>query len=45
MGTTTIAGSETTALSTAWLLHHLAQNPSVYSRAHTEVLVALKPRV
>ena len=41
MGAATLAGSETTALTIAWLLHHLAQDPPTYSRARTEVLVAL----
>ena len=38
MGAATLAGSETTALATAWLLHLLAGDPPAYARARAEVI-------
>ena len=38
MGAATLAGSETTALATAWLLHLLAGDPAAYARARAEVI-------
>eukprot|EP00290_Baffinella_frigidus_P014091 CAMPEP_0180163582 /NCGR_PEP_ID=MMETSP0986-20121125/29875_1 /TAXON_ID=697907 /ORGANISM="non described non described, Strain CCMP2293" /LENGTH=520 /DNA_ID=CAMNT_0022114225 /DNA_START=28 /DNA_END=1590 /DNA_ORIENTATION=- len=42
MAVASVAGSETTALTTAWLLHRFAQNPLSYARARREVLAWLE---